>query len=171
MSNILPVERKAVVWRMYRARFILAGSFVILCCACIAILAMAPSYFVLVDAAAGVGPQSGQNPSTDADRAAVVHTQGLVNALSPLTGTTSASALIAAALSERPLGITISHVTATTGDPGTVILTGTAATVDAVNQYQRALRTDGRFPGVSVPLGDLAGTENGTFSITISADF
>jgi len=156
---------------MYRTRFIIAGALVLLFAAVFSALALAPSYVVLsLQNETNPPAQSGTAASQD-DRTAIAHTQALITALSPLIATTSASTLIAQALGARPAGVAIDHITATAGTPGTIILSGSAAQIDAISTYQSALLADKQFSNVSVPVGDLAGTADGTFSITLSANF
>ncbi len=173
MSNVLPEEAKEAVWRMYRARFLIAGSLVMLAVALLAALSLFPSYVILQTEQGGVAAEAGSGTATaQADRIAVAHAQGLLTTLTPiLSATTTPTAAIADALAARPIGISIDHITMTTGATGSMIVSGTAATIEAINRYQNALRADKRFTGISVPVGELAGTAGGHFSITLSGKF
>jgi len=170
MSNVLPADAKEQVWGMYQARFILVGSLVLLLAAAFSALALAPSYTVLALQERSVAPKQA-SAATQEDRAAIAHTQALIGALSPLVATSSAGALVAEALRVRPAGIAVTHITASAGQPGTIVLSGSATHIDAISTYQSALQHDPVFSAVSVPVGDLAGTADGTFSITLSAHF
>jgi hypothetical protein len=171
MSNVLPESTKNAVWGMYRTRFIIAAALILMFAAVFSALALSPSYVVLSLQNENTPPQQSGTAASQDDRTAIAHTQALITALSPLLATTSATALIARALSVRPAGVSIDHITATAGAPGTIIFSGTAAQIDAISTYQSALIAGKQFLGVSVPVGDLAGTADGTFSITLSANF
>lgn len=173
MSNVLPQLARKKVWRMYRARFLLAGSVVGLVVAALAAVALVPSYVVLQ--ASGLGPPAEQTISAataSQDRMAILENQSLLTALSPLvSATTSRAQLIAAALSLRPADIRVEHITLTSGNPGTMILAGSATNISAIETYRKTLGSDSSFSSVSVPVGDLAGTQNGQFSITLLGNF
>jgi hypothetical protein len=51
------------------------------------------------------------------------------------------------------------------------MIVGFSPARDAVNLYRQALQADARFKTVSVPVGDLAGTQGGKFSVTLLGDF
>ena len=170
MSNLLPPKVKRELWGMYRARSIILVALFLCVLAAVSFLALVPSYLVLQIGWRTPAQQS-VDPSQAADRAVMAHTQAVVAALSPLLASTTASALITDAIGARPAGITIDHVTAAAGSPGTIILTGSAGSNSEVSAYQRALQADPHFSGVSVPVADLIGSVNGEFSITLNASF
>ena len=171
MSNVLPESARQSVWRMYRARFCIAACLVFLAVAALAFIALVPSYFTLYVGGYTSLQGSPVNAHLKDDRAAVAHAQALLGTLSPLLSATTTSGLIADAISARPATVEISHITSTAGRPGTIILVGSAGSIKAISAYQNALRADPHFTGVSVPVGDLAGTAEGQFSITLSAYF
>jgi len=171
MSNTLPTNVRQRVWRMYCARFGIVTGMALFVVGLVACLSLVPSYLALHIGEAPAAPQSSVSPSQQSDRAAIVHAQALLSTLSPLLSSTTTSSLIEDAVNERPATIQIYHITATAGHPGTIILTGTAGSIDAVSQYQKILRADPHFTDAAVPVGDLAGTANGQFSITLAADF
>jgi len=173
MSNLLPQETKTTLWRTYRARFVIAGSLVMLIAGAVSFAALSPSYLVLqIDEGGQAAQLSANATAAQADRAAITHTQALLSTLAPfVSATTTATQVITEALSEKPAGIGILHINATPGNPGVIILSGTADTPKTIAAYQKTLEADARFSDVSVPVGDLAGTANGQFSITFSANF
>jgi len=158
---------------MYRVRFVLAGSAVALVAALVASVALSPSYLILQVSSGNAPSQSKSDaPSVALDRAAILETQSLLTALSPIeSATSSQTQMIAEALALRPAGISINHITLTSGKPGTMILAGSAKNIAAINDYRKALGNDSNFTSVSVPVGDLAGTQNGQFSITLTGTF
>lgn len=173
MTNVLPHQARKAVWRVYRARFILAGSLVALAVAALSVAALSPSYLILQSEASGASSQTKTDTGTAVqDRAAVLEAQSFITALTPLlNATTSRVEVVSQALSARPAGMTIHHITLTSGKPGTMILTGSAKNISAINTYRKALEGDRTFTSVSVPVGDLAGTQNGQFSITLTGTF
>lgn len=173
MSNVLPPEAKRATWRMYRARFLIAGSFAALAIAGFSALALVPSYLVLrVGRESAVAQNSSEMTGIQEDRSAIAHAHALIRALSPLlSSTTTPSASIAKVVTLRPAGIVVNHIALTTGHPGALVVSGVADTAEAISRYQNALRADSSFTSASVPVGDLAGTGNGQFSITLSGNF
>ncbi len=157
---------------MYRTRFFLAGALIMLAIASLSALALSPSYLVLQTAdGAFVSKSAAGISGAQQDRDAIIRTQALLKTLSPLISTTTPTDIIAKAIAARPLGIIIEHVTYSAGHPSSLLLSGTADTTDKLNTYQNILRADSAFTGVSVPVGDLAGTGDGQFSITLTGNF
>jgi hypothetical protein len=171
MSNVLPQEVRKRVWRMYCARFLIAASLILIAVAAFAALALMPSYLALHMGYNTPAQESPADASRTSDRDAIVHAQALLSTLSPVLSATTTTALIADALVSRPATLRVYHITTTAGHPGSIILSGVADSIEAVSRYQSVLRADTHFRHVSVPVGDLAGTANGQFSITLSADF
>lgn len=153
---------------MYRARFIIVFSILLAILALLAGLLIVPSYLALRIAA----PPQQSTPvagtgGTTGDAVAIARTQAIVNALTPLlAATTSPSSAIAAALSGRPKGVVIGHITYS-ADTGLLTLSGVAPR-DAVNEYRDVLTADMRFSSVSVPVSALVGAEDGRFSVTLT---
>ncbi len=172
MSNILPHEAKKAVWRMYRIRFIIAGSLVGLLAAALCALSLLPSYLALhATGTINSNSSAAAIETVDADRAAVSSIQTMLKALSPLLATTTPTTAIARALSLKPSGVTIDHITYSYGNPVTVMLMGAAATREVINGYRQALSGDSRWKMVSIPIGDLTGEPGARFSITLSDAF
>lgn len=174
MSNILPHEAKKAVWSMYRVRFIIAGSLMALLAAGLCALSLLPSYLALhaADIASAASSTTPPKVATDADRAAIVSLRALLTSLSPLiAGTTSPSTVITQALSLRPSTILIDHITYAGGNPGTIIIAGSAATREAINGYRQVLSADSHWKSVSIPIGDLTGEPGARFSLTLSGSF
>jgi len=173
MSNILPNEAKQAVWSMYRVRFIIAGSYVALFVAGLCALALLPSYLALHTADVGSAASTTSSKVTsDTDRAAIASIRTMLTSLVPLVAaTTSPTAAIAQALSLRPSTILVDHITYAGGNPGTIMITGSAATREAINGYRQALSADTHFTTVSIPIGDLTGAPGARFSLTLSGAF
>lgn len=173
MSNVLPPTAQQAVRSAYRARFIVAGSLVAIACALLAILALLPSFLVLVISGnASSAARSSASASATADSAAIAQAQALVAALSPIvSATTTPTDAIRAAIAARPAGVTVGHITYTSGAPGTLMLVGSGQTPSGISAYREALAADPHFTSVSVPVSDLVGAQGGQFSITASGNF
>ncbi len=167
MTNVLPEPYQKNIWRMYRGRFVIAGAALALAAAALALLALLPSYLALHadENALSSAPTSGMGVRDQTD---ILHAQSLLAALAPLTlATTTPSQVVAEALALRPKGVSVDHITYTSGS---VILDGAAASRESVNAYKKVLGADARFTSVSVPLSDLTGA-GGHFSLTLLGDF
>lgn len=167
MANVLPIAAQKRVWRMYRARFIIVGSFVLLGLSAIGGVALLPSYLALeIAAPAPVATSAPRNDTVDP--VAIARTQALLLQIGPVVSATSSpSTTITAALAARPAGLVVDSIGYTSEVPAKIVLGGTANR-DQINAYRNALLATGRFSGVSVPVGALVGAEGGRFSITLT---
>lgn len=173
MSNILPHEAKKAVWRMYRLRFIIAGSLVALLAAGLCALSLLPSYLALHAAdVESTASTTSSKVASDTDRAAIAFVRTTLTSLAPLVAaTTTPTDAITQALSLRPSTILIDHITYAGGNPSTIMIIGSAATREAINGYRQALSADPHFTTVSIPIGDLTGAPGARFSLTLSGAF
>lgn len=158
---------------MYRARFLVAGSFVAITTALLTALAFLPMYLALHAAKEPVVPASlGKSGEIQKERTEVARAQSLVTALSPfVASTTQPSEVVGIALALRPKGISVDHVSYASGVTGEIMIVGFSLAREAINVYRQALQADAHFKTVSVPVGDLAGTQGGRFSVTLTGDF
>lgn len=157
---------------MYLTRFILAGSLVAIASALLATFALLPTYLVLHT----VGDTTASTPSVDrkrseiqSERAEITRAQSLITALSPfVSSTTTVSGAIGTALALRPKGVSVDLIRYVSKE---IIIVGSASTRDGINAYRQTLQSDPHFKTVSVPVGDLAGTQGGRFSVTLTGEF
>jgi len=171
MSNVIPQEGREVVARMYRARYVIAGGLIMLATALLAGLSIFPSYLAL-NAAPTPANSSPSSAASDSDRAAVAQTQALLGAIGPLlSATTSPTDAISLALALRGSGVTVNHVAFTAGVPDVLVLSGNAATPAEIDAYRKALAAQSLFANVSIPVGDLIGSQDGSFSVTLQGNF
>lgn len=174
MANLLPHEALHNVQRIRRARFMLVGSLVALVCGAVAILALVPTYIL-----ASLGDPAKENMlvgdvslASSADRDDLSRAQVLSKELQPYASSTiSMLPIIQEILDLRPKGVTISNINFSRGDLTTIIMSGEAPSRDEINAYRAILLQDPRYASVSVPLGALAGSEDGHFSVTITGMF
>lgn len=168
MTNVLPPEAERTLWRMYRARYIIAGSSIALLAALLSVLSLLPSYLAL-HANEETASEQTERVASVKDQEDIRRAQGILTVLAPLVdATTTPSAAIARALSLRPAVVAIDHISYT---PGSLVLSGVSKSREGVGVYRKALATDPIFSSVVVPVGDLAGAQGGRFSITLSGTF
>jgi len=139
----------------------------------VAAIILLPSYVIVEknrSALEASGAASDTPSANKSDQDLLNHIKSRVGELGPLVSATSTpNDLITAALALRPVGITIDHIGYSIGKTATILLTGSSKAGDQVNAYQRSLASSNAFAGVSVPVGALAGVNDGRFSITIVA--
>src|SRR4051812_33230378 len=111
MSNLLPESARLELRKEYRARYLLAGSYLGLGTAVFMMLSLLPSYMVLHTTKSSE-KQVETSQEIKTDMADIARVQSLVAQLSPvITGTSTVSQAISEALSVRPSGAHIDEVT------------------------------------------------------------
>jgi len=170
MSNVISQDARKTVSRMYRSRFMIAGSLAGIACSVLSALALLPSYLTLRAADATASPSAG-GALSDTDRAALAQLQGQLQILRPLFATTSSPvALLSSTLARRGAGVRIMHITYTSGTPSTFTFAG-EATPSALDTYRKTLVDAKLFESVSVPVNDLISAQGGAFSMKLSGTF
>lgn len=173
MANVLPKKSLRAMRRFHRDHFILVGSSVAFVCGLIAFLSLLPAYVierfersVATDSAEVVSlPQS-------TVRDDLVRAQVLAKELQPFASSTvSALPFLEEVLTARPSGVKITMMSFSRGESGTIVVSGTAPSRDEISAYRTVLASGARFQSVSVPIGALAGSEDGRFSITLTGNF
>lgn len=168
MSNVLPTEDKKAVWKLYRMNFVFAGALVALASALLCAALLAPSFFALLLSGVHADVKKGERDNTN--RTMLIQTQALLGAVASFSLSTSTpSRQIEVALSVKPSGIVVHHITYTSADEATLIVSGTATSNTDIKAYQDALRTLLPLAKISVPVSALAGADNGEFAITITS--
>lgn len=160
MTNILPLEAQKKVWSMYRSRFLITASLVSLALSTLAALVLVPSFLALELAAPPISDAVAHSrENTPTDIAIISRTQALAGALSPiLAATSSPSQRIREALSAKPQGVSVTHITYTS-QPSMITLSGTASR-DTISAFRDTLAKDPLFTNVSVPVDSLIGASN-----------
>ena len=173
MANVLTKESLSVVRSLYRSRFVLVGSLVAIVCGAIALFALMPAYAtVSAQDPAAVDPLSSISLPASTERDDVARARVLVEELGHVASSTvSALSVLEDVFGMRPAGVKISAVSYTRGDPGTIIVSGTAPSREEINTYRAALSGDSRFKSVSVPISTLTGFGGGNFSVTLTGTF
>lgn len=175
MSNLLPRETLQAVRSTHRARFVLVGSLVGIICGVIALLALAPAYAVVTgERAASNDAAQDTSLESSTDRADVTRARELVKEFLPVaTATTSVLTILDEVLAGRPAGIVITSMSVRRGNPGEIVLNGTAPSRNEINAYREVLSKNTRFESVSVPvpIGILTSSQGGAFSATLTGSF
>jgi len=167
MANLLPINEQKKIWRMYRARFLIAAAYALLAVSFLALCSLVPSYLIL---ALSTEPDESRASSTELvdDPTAMARAQILVDAISPLIrATTTPTQIIEAAISARPKSVLVSKITYA---PGQLVLSGIAPR-EAIDVFRTELGKNLSFTAVSVPVSALVGRDENRFSITISGNF
>jgi hypothetical protein len=181
MSNVLPPNAQKNLLRMYRARFIVVGSRMMIGAALICGLALLPSYFALRSSAYATSNGAISAQVAAEDKSTVARVGALKRVLENSLQTSSgAPAVIEGILAARPDGLTLEHIAYITeskkNDDDTihrsysVLLTGVAMHRELISTYRAALAKDAQYKNINVPVADLAGAADGHFSMTISGD-
>ena len=157
---------------MYRSRFILVTSLVLLGLAAAAALTLFPSFVALEIAAPRATEEATGAEADRADATALERSQLLIRELLPVVSATSSPvAVVEKALSLKPTGVRVTRMIYTSGEEeGKITLIG-SGTRDAVSAYKDALTNSGDFTAVAVPVGALVGSEGGGFSIVLAGEF
>src|SRR3989344_7472673 len=135
MANILPKDALTAVRNFYRARFVLVGSLISIVCGAIALLALVPAY-ALVGAERAVANNDDLQVVSlppSADRDDIIRAQALVRELRSIASSTvSTLDVLDGILGARPARVAISSMSYVRGDPGTIVINGTAPSRDAI---------------------------------------
>lgn len=156
---------------MYRSRFVLVASLMLLGLAALAGVALIPSFVSVLStenpAALSEAAQAKQNSAYELD-----YTQSLMSELGPrLTATTSALTIAISALELKPAGLRVNRITYIPGEEESRITFLGNASREQVSSYRDALLQSGAFTGVAVPVGALVGSNDGNFSIVMTGNF
>jgi hypothetical protein len=174
--NLLPPERQRQLAREYRLRLGTVVAMAITALTFVAGLLLLPTYVLLAQSALAKRAHLANVESTlsSADEASLsAHLDALssdADILSALGRTPSASATIRTALGISRPGIALSGFTYTPAGkvPGTLAISGVAATRDALRSYQLALETSSFAAEAALPVSAYAKDANITFTITVT---
>lgn len=184
MSNILPQSAQKEVGRFYRNRLVLSSGLVLLSGAAIAALSFLPGFLMsrversalreVSQATSVVSEREGSD--LEGERVEILRAHAFIGQFLPYASSSaSVHDAIQAALSVRPAGISIETIAYTRanqeGGSSTLVLSGNSSSRGSINAYRTALIELNRFASVVVPVGALAGTEGGAFSVTLTGVF
>lgn len=158
---------------MYRSRFVLVKSLMLLGLALVAFATMIPSYVAVQSAPKSESVDVSPEANEQRDAAfALEYAQGLVKEFKPsLTATSSPLDVVISALGMKPQGVLINRIMYAAGEEEDRITFVGSASRERVSAYRDALTQSGLFTGVAVPVGALVGSEGGGFSIVMVGNF
>lgn len=172
MSNLLPEVGQQRIRSEYRARFVLAGALLSMIAALFTVLALSPSYGVLLTTRPQVLAQASQAQEEKTDSDDIAQAQMLLVQIGTLAvATSSASGAIIEALEPRPNGARIDTIAYVAGESATISLSGVAESRNVMDTYRMSLQENLRFASVKLPVGDLVGAKGGRFTITLTGEF
>jgi len=173
MSNVLPPASLREVRRMNTERLLLVGSLLLIVCAAIAFLVLVPSY-AIVRAESDLPEVSHESISIadKAERDDIFRAQLLVRDLWPIaSSSTPILEVLNEVLRERPVDVVVRRINYERGNPGTIILSGSAPSREKIQAYQGALARNPSIKSANVPLQNLAGSDGGHFTLTLTGKF
>lgn len=177
LTNLLPSERRRALARDY---FLRLGTVVAIFATALVLAAgalLAPTYVFLAKSVAAkearlASMRSSLSSSDDAALSArLAALRSDTGALSAIDSAHSASAIVRAALAVSRSGVALSgfeYAPAADARPGTLSLSGTAATRDALRGYQLALERASFARSASLPVSTYAKDRNIPFTIAIT---
>lgn len=176
MTNVLPTEALQAELGRFKNRLLLVGSLVFFGIAILSALALLPSHVALQVENKDLSQQgiggSGTVPEANkeaAERSGIVRAQALIDRIAPIvSGTSTPSEAISAALALRPPGVLVDHISYVSGADETIMIYGISTERESIHKYRETLSNSGHFKNTSVPVGALVGTEGGKFTITLS---
>lgn len=157
--------------RILREHLMLAAALALLCTGAVTFIALVPSYVTARYNARSV-LTSDAAASSATSSTMIAETRDLITIARQAATSSSAIDAIRFALSLRPAGVaidTIGYIKSTSVSQ--IELDGSAQHASDIEAYRSALAGSGNFTQVSVPVGSLAGTTNGKFSITLTGAF
>ncbi len=175
LTNLLPLERQRAISRDYLLRLGVICALLLMTITLIAAALLLPTY-VFLEASSSAKEMRLANIKSaisSADESALaVRLTTLSNniaALTALANAPTASAVIRTILAVSRPGITLSsfsYTAAVVQSPGTLIISGTSATRDALRNYQLALQDVPFILSADLPISAYAKDTNIAFTIT-----
>lgn len=171
MSNLLPDSYQKKLLQQLRGRFIFVASVLLIAAALISAIALLPGFIVLYITIPEKPAPSASAQQNQLELADMSTTQILVQHYYPIVNATSTTQVLLAALDVRIKSIHVDHIEYVAGAPAIFILSGIADNRAAINAYREALIKSNNFKSVTVPVGDLIGSQGGRFKITLTGEF
>lgn len=177
LTNLLPLERQRQLSREYFSRLSVVGILLLTLLVAVAAVLLVPTYVFLAKSSSVKGERLATISSTlsSVDETALsTRLNALSNnaaTLAALSDTSSASVIIRSLLAIPRPGITLSGFAYTpTIDkkPGTLAITGSSATRDALRSYQLALQSTSFAVSADLPISVYAKDTDIAFTITVT---
>ncbi len=176
LTNLLPFERQQAFRRDYVVRLGVVSLVLVIALICVAALLLVPTYVFLTESTRAKETQLANVMSTlsSSDDAALSAQLTALSSraatLTKLADAPSASATIRAMLAISRPGVTLSgfSYSSATTRPGTLAISGVAATRDALRMYQLALQSAPFARSADLPVSAYAKDTDITFTITVT---
>lgn len=177
LIDLLPPERRNALAREYLVRFSVVGLLFVTLLTLAAAVLLLPTYVLLSESARAKEAHLATIESTFSSAAGATLSARLAKlsdnaaVLSALARAPSASATLRAALTIARPGILLSNLAYTPADgavAGKLVLSGTAATREALRGYQLALSSAPFSAAANLPVSAYAKDSNISFSITVT---
>lgn len=174
MLTFLPEDARAEVKAEYGRR-LLAVAFGLTAVTMLAGAALAvPSYVVVTEkhreALVATKAQASVDPETIARLEKTVKDIGVKVAALKGSGAQRTILSVLELVGERLTpGIALNSIVIKRGEAGSVILSGTASTRDALVTFSKSLQAEPSFSGISLPISSLAKSRDISFSISINS--
>lgn len=177
LTNLLPPERQSALSREYVLRLGVVVAALITVLTFAAALLLVPTYIFLGQSASAKATRlasiesvlsSSDEKTLSAQLAALTRDAAVLVELGNIP---SASAVLRTALAIPHSGVTLSGLTYTPSEakvPGTLAITGTAATRDALRTYQLAVQSASFATAANLPVSAYAKDTDITFTITVT---
>ncbi len=176
-TNLLPPERQRAIFRNYLMRFSVVAAFLTVALVCAAALLLLPTYVFLAKSSVAkkghlASIESALSAADEASLSARLSALASdATQLSALRDAPSGSAVIRQALAVPHPGVILSGFTYTPTapkKPGTLAISGTAATRGALRAYQLALQSTAFATSADVPVSAYAKDTDIAFAITVT---
>lgn len=179
LTNLLPSERCSALRRDYFVRLGIVIVFLVMILTLVAAILLLPT-FVFLTASENSGEarlaniESSLSSSNDTILSTKLATlSNSAASLSALANTRSVSMVVRTILEVPRPGVTLSHfeyssVASTNNNPNTLVISGIAATRDALRSYQLALQGSAFIRSADLPVSAYAQDTNIAFTITVT---
>ena len=176
MINLLSEKIQRSLRMAYYARLATVVAFLFVLAVSAGAALLAPSYFLALSAESAA--QSSLNVSAQSlaagggvpDTVALAHDAEEVSLMKSYPRPPRVASALSALTMDLATGVSLSSVSVTPDDTGasSVSVSGTAGTRDDLLAFSDALKGDGRFSGVSVPLSQLVSGTDVPFTLSFS---
>ncbi|HEU5114157.1 MAG TPA: PilN domain-containing protein [Candidatus Paceibacterota bacterium] len=177
MFTFLPNPYKSEVAREYRKRVFTVAFALLALLAFSAAVLSAPSYIILSVKRSAASLSSEKSVAQDAASNAGLETKikdikAKIALLKGISGAKPLVSVLAKTNARLTSGISITGMTFKRDtDPGSIVLSGSAATRDDLVAFSKSLQGEPSFKNVSLPVSALAKSKNIGFTITIDSAF
>ncbi len=172
MANLLPEENKKILRRQYQFHLVASALFLLSATLIIGTVSLLPAYFFSRSQALVASLELGEAKSSNeslkvSESVAELHeANALLAALSQEEGVRLPTEVVDAILRSKSDSVTVSSI-AVQGTPAQVVVSGKAASREALVAYTKALGSEEMVASVDLPVSHLAQDRNLDFSFKV----